>query len=77
MSDDRDEIKRAVGSIRHDLNNLLMGLVGHVELLRDTRDLPDDARRRLRIISDHLDRIRDKVGELARYGSKPRDVHEK
>jgi signal transduction histidine kinase len=73
MSDDRDETKFAVGSIRHDLNNLLMGLVGHVELLRGTRDLPDDARRRLGVISDHLDRIRDKVAELARYGSRPGD----
>jgi signal transduction histidine kinase len=77
MSDDRDEIKSAVGSIRHDLNNLLMGLVGHVELLRGARGLPDDAHRRLGIISDHLDRIRNKVGELARYGSKPGDGHEK
>lgn len=77
MSNDRDEIRIAVGSIRHDLNNLLMGLVGHVELLRGTRDLPDDAHRRLGIISNHLDRIRDKVGELARYGSRPGDVNEK
>jgi signal transduction histidine kinase len=66
MSGDRDEITAEVASVRHDLNNLLMGLVGHVELLRGTSDLPKHAHRRLGIISDHLDRIREKVDALAR-----------
>jgi signal transduction histidine kinase len=71
MSGDRDEILVELAAVRHDLNNLLMGLVGHVELMRNTSDLPKDAHRRLGIISDHLDRVREKVAALARVGAKP------
>jgi signal transduction histidine kinase len=71
MSDDRDEIIAALAEVRHDLNNLLMGLVGHVELMRGTSGLSKDAHRRLGIISDHLDRVREKVAVLAQIGSEP------
>jgi signal transduction histidine kinase len=71
MSNDRDEIVAELAEVRHDLNNLLMGLVGHVELMRGTSDLSKDAHRRLGIISDHLDRVREKVAALARIGSEP------
>ena len=71
MSGDRDEIVAELAEVRHDLNNLLMGLVGHVELMRDTSDLSKDAHRRLGIISDHLDRVREKVAVLAQIGSEP------
>jgi signal transduction histidine kinase len=71
MSNDRDEIVAELAEVRHDLNNLLMGLVGHVELMRGTSELSTDAHRRLGIISDHLDRVREKVAALARIGSEP------
>ena len=66
MTDKPDRDRDAVSEIRHDVNNLLMGLIGHVELLQEHDRLPEDARRRLDAIANQVQRIRDRVADLSK-----------
>jgi len=61
---------QAAATIRHDINNELMGLMGYVGLLEATDGLPDKARMRVRAIAERVDRIREEVAELGRIHSK-------
>ena len=65
---DRDAMVVAVSDIRHDINNLLMGLIGHVELLQGDDQLPSTARQRLDAIAIQIRRIRDRVADLSVIG---------
>jgi signal transduction histidine kinase len=51
-------------SIRHDINNLLMGLMGYVDLLLNTEGLPEDARTQAEAIARQADRIRERLADL-------------
>ena len=62
---DRDAAVANVSEIRHDVNNLLMGLIGHVELLQGSDQLTEDVRRRLDTIAIQIQRIRDRVADLS------------
>ena len=70
---DRDQgtTLAAVSEIRHDVNNLLMGLIGYVELLQGNDQLPDDVRTRLDTIATQIQRIRDRVADLSAIGPDP------
>ena len=59
----------ALSAVRHDLNNMLMGLSGQVELLRDVGPLSTEVRERLNAISRQIDRIRERVSDLAEIES--------
>ena len=52
------------GQVKHDINNLLMGLLGHVTLLRDRVELPEAARKRIEVIQEQGRKIRDRVSDL-------------
>ena len=55
----------ALAAVRHDLNNMLMSLLGQLELLRDVGPLSTEVRERLNAISRQIDRIRERVSDLA------------
>lgn len=50
--------------VRHKINNTLMAVLVHGELLENRADLPDDVRERIRAIREEAGRIRDHVLEL-------------
>ena len=50
--------------VKHEVNNLLMGLLGQASLLRERFDLPDAARRKVETIERQGRKIRDQVAEL-------------
>lgn len=57
-----------VESLRHDLNNLIMALLGHIDMLREMKELPERARDRIDTIRHHAQQIRDRV---ATFGPPP------
>jgi signal transduction histidine kinase len=59
-----EEAVRLAAHVQHQLNNPLMGLLGHVELLLGMPDLDDAVRRRAETISVEAARIRERVTEL-------------
>jgi signal transduction histidine kinase len=59
----------ALSAARHDLNNMLMGLSGQLELLRDVGPLSTEVRERLNAIARQIDRIRERVADLAEIES--------
>ena len=65
---DRDAMVAIVSEIRHDINNLLMGLIGHIELLQGNDQLPGDVHKRLDTIAIQIQRIRDRVADLSTIG---------
>ena len=58
------DIIAAIRAVRHDVNNSLMGLMGHAELLRGQRDLSDQTRKKVDSISVEINRIREKIARL-------------
>lgn len=68
--DGSSDAKDATSALRHDINNQLMGLMGYVELLLSYDDLPGRARSKVRLIAEHVDDIRKKLGELGGVTSK-------
>jgi hypothetical protein len=56
--------RRQRSTIKHDLNNALMALVGHVELLLLRRDLPADAVEKIRVVMEHAGRLREMIGGM-------------
>ncbi len=68
---DDGHLLAVVRSVRHDVNNSLMGLMGHAELLRSQDDLPARALAKVEAMSDEIDRIKERMvrlGRLASYG---------
>ncbi len=66
MSDD-DALARAVeiaSGVKHDVNNILMGLLGHVALLRARPDLSEPVRAKAELIEQQALRIRDRIADL-------------
>jgi PAS domain S-box-containing protein len=65
------DLLEVVRSVRHDVNNSLMGLMGHAELLRNHGDLSAEARAKVDAISIEIDRVKERMarlGQLASYG---------
>ncbi len=60
----REEASR----IKHAVNNVLMGLLGHAEILRDLEELPAGARERAGRLMDEARRVREAVAELDDLG---------
>ena len=61
----RNSVKQ-LSDIRHDINNPLMGVFGHAELLASRNDLPDGARNSVDTIMEQSRKIRDLVLELGK-----------
>ena len=61
----RNSVKQ-LSDIRHDINNPLMGILGHAELLRGRKDLGPDAANSVDTIMEQCLKIRDLVQELGR-----------
>jgi len=61
---------RRVNAARHDINNLLMGLLGHVELLAESGELASSSAERLRLIREQAERIRVAVDALRTLSSR-------
>jgi nitrogen-specific signal transduction histidine kinase len=57
---------KQLSDIRHDINNPLMGIFGHAELLTSREDLPEGARKSADTIMEQSRKIRDLVMELGR-----------
>ncbi len=64
-SDPLDEVLRAVSSVRHGVNNALMGIFGHIEILLSDPDVPEPVRRRVEKIRLEAERLRERVAELS------------
>jgi len=61
------ELQRAIevaSEVKHEVNNLLMGLLGHAALLRESAELPEALRERIGTIEQLARTIRDRVAEL-------------
>ena len=54
----------AAQSMRHEINNSLMGMFGHLEILLAQPDTPEPVRRRVEIVLRETEKIRDRVAEL-------------
>jgi len=65
------ERMRKVRAVRHEVNNLLMGLLGHLELLVDRGELPSSTAERLRLIREQAERIRVAVDMLRALSAEP------
>ena len=50
--------------VKHDVNSLLMGLLGHATLLGGRSELSDAARRKLALIEQQGSKIRDRIADL-------------
>ena len=50
--------------VKHEVNNLLMGLLGNLTLLRDRTDLPEAIRKKVELIEQQGKRICDLVADL-------------
>ncbi len=61
----RNSMKQ-LSDIRHDINNPLMGILGHAELLAIRKDLSDGAKNSVDTIMEQSLKIRDLVLELGR-----------
>jgi nitrogen-specific signal transduction histidine kinase len=57
---------KQLSNIRHDINNPLMGIFGHAELLSGRDDLPEGAKNSIATIMEQSRKIRDLVLELGR-----------
>lgn len=65
------DILAVVRTVRHDVNNSLMGLMGHAELLRNYGDLSSKSLAKIEAMSEEIDRVRERMarlGQLASYG---------
>ncbi len=77
----RGELRQATeiaSRVKHDVNNLLMGLLGHVALLQDRTDLPEPARKKVDLIEQQGKSIRDRITDLdaiRRLGGETRWTH--
>jgi len=60
-----DSMFQTVSTVRHEVNNSLMGLLGQVELLLDRGDLPDVARQKVVQVQAEAERIRRRVADLS------------
>ena len=54
-------VLQRVSRVKHEINNPLMGILGHVELLLDSSETPDGIRARLEIIQAEARKVRDQV----------------
>jgi PAS domain-containing protein len=61
---EREELFRQISGARHHLNNQLMGLLGHAEILRDTEDLPEHVRNRAEAVLRQAARLREAIQQL-------------
>lgn len=50
--------------VKHDVNNLLMGLLGHTTLLLGRPELSETARQKAALVEQQAIRIRDRIAEL-------------
>jgi signal transduction histidine kinase len=64
---------RQIDDLRHEINNPLMGILGHIELLLADRELPDGIRKRAETIQQEARKIRDTVEEMGQVVRKFRD----
>ncbi len=62
------ETHRRISKLKHGMNNLLMGLFGHIEFLRDTEGLPAPAGARVESLMVQATRLRDAVQQLDTIG---------
>ena len=71
MSEVPDELATLIAEVRHDTNNALMAIFGHVELLLLRQGLPEDIARKLRQIDAEARKIRDHI-ERTSFIRRPR-----
>jgi len=60
-----DAMFQVVSSVRHEINNSLMGLLGQVELLLDRTHLSEVARQKVVQVQTEAERIRRRVADLS------------
>lgn len=60
-----DRAAAVVSNVRHEINNSLMGMIGHLELLLAKPDVPDVIRKRAETIYQEAEKIRDRIAELS------------
>ncbi len=53
-----------VSEVKHEVNNLLMGLLGHAALLRESAELPEPLRERVAMIERLGRTLRDRIADL-------------
>jgi len=71
MSEVPDDVVTLISEVRHDTNNALMAIFGHVELLLLRHDLAEDVTRRLRLVDAEARKIRDHI-ERTSFVRRPR-----
>lgn len=59
-----DSMFQTVSTVRHEINNSLMGLLGQVELLLDRADLSETARQKVGQVQAEAEKIRRRVADL-------------
>lgn len=50
--------------IKHQMSNIMMGLLGHTELLGEHPDLPERSRQKVQLIYDQICRLQGQVDAL-------------
>jgi len=59
-----DDASARLARLKHDVNNQLMALLGHLELLRETQELEGNVRRHTEAMQAQCERMRDRIREL-------------
>ncbi len=67
------EVVRTARKTRHSINNVLMGLVGYAEILRDQQDLDPGVRAKVEKIMERVQQIRSEVSRLGALGRETED----
>ena len=67
---ERSAVVFGIRDAKHELNNALMGLMGHTELLKGQTDLTDQARKKVDSISGEVEGMRKEVAELGKLAYK-------
>jgi len=57
---------REVSAIKHEISNILMGLMGHTELLANSTEPPEKSRKRAKLIYAQCQRIKEEIKALAK-----------
>jgi len=71
MSQVPDDVAALIADVRHDTNNAVMAIIGHVELLPLRGGLPEDIAKKLRVVDAEARKIRDHI-ERTSFIRRPR-----
>ena len=65
------DLMEQISTSKHELNNVLMGLIGHIEMLLDMKDLSANGKKRAEAIMEQAQRVAERVRSIDAFGEQP------